>query len=343
MDALGNCCSVGDLGCDQVCYSGREFDCNSVCGGTAQLDCAGVCGGSAAPDCNGVCGGSAAPDCTGACGGSAVRDCAGTCNGSAVLDCSGQCGGGKRWDNCNNCLLPSSPEWNSCNQVCQQPSGYGNTFAAIRWACIHGPFKQIQDMMWGPFQRKKVWGAKEAHTQGYDHWDFWNFNPGWKVQSDVICGCVRDYGCFDPATPITLADGSVKLAKDVTAGDQLLNPVTGQALTGEQIVESGEDKPLVALEAAGRVIQVSDGHAVLTRDRGRLPAGDLSLNDHVLGADGEWHRIETLRLLPLKYGQRVINFFVAAEGDQQEHHMLDSNGIVTGDLFLQRNLALSKR
>lgn len=331
-DASGQCCLQAELGCDGICFSGRVLDCAGVCNGNAKRDCAGVCNGQAELDCAGVCNGTAVKDCRGVCNGTTVIGCDGFCGSGKVKDCRNICGGGWTWDNCAHCLPPNNPTRDSCSQDCRTggEAPVGGTFA---WTCITVPAGGISWEQYGSYQ---------AWQHSYpSHWLWvWGYGIGFTYNetSRQLCACQRVTGCFDPRTPITLVDGSRKQADEVRAGDVLLNPLTNEGLEVDKVVESGEDKPLVELGYGNVILHVTDGHPVLTKDRGLQRAGDLTLNDSVLGADLEWHRLDILTLLPVSYGQRVLNFIVKTSSADEAGHMLDSGGIVTGDLFLQQQL-----
>jgi hypothetical protein len=73
--------------------------------------------------------------------------------------------------------------------------------------------------------------------------------------------------------------------------------------------------------------------------RGLKAAAELTLDDEILVATGKYKKITIIRTLPLVKNQKVINFVVASKSKKSTDHMLLANGIITGDLHLQRQLS----
>lgn len=157
-------------------------------------------------------------------------------------------------------------------------------------------------------------------------------------QANVICACVRITGCFHPDTNLTLSDGSVKKAKDVTVQDSLFNPVTGKSTKVLSVIESKEEHSLVEFGFDKTKVTVSQGHAVLTESGKLVKAKDLKVGDMVMGADKKFHKVDHLKQLDVVSGQKVINFNLETDSRETNDHMLLSDGVVTGDLFVQGTL-----
>lgn len=178
--------------------------------------------------------------------------------------------------------------------------------------------------------------------KNYEVWCYRGSNQGLITpifpESNVICACVRVSGCFHPDTQISLSDGTTKKAKEVTVQDSLLNPVTGKAVKVLSVVESKEQAELVEFGFEKVKLKVSEGHAVLVEGGKLKKAKELVVGDKVLGADKKYHSIDNLKRLSVESGQKVINFNLETDSKDTNDHMLLSDGIATGDLFVQGSI-----
>ena len=158
-----------------------------------------------------------------------------------------------------------------------------------------------------------------------------------------VCGSMRINGCFAPETKLTLADGSVKQAKEVKAGDELFNPLTKKAVTVERVIEGPEDVGMVSVKTASGELKVSQEHPMLTA-KGLVQAKDLKAGDTVFNGDNQEVEVASVEIKPVEEGQYVINFIVKGDGDAKDYknRMLLSEGVITGDLTTQIELKLGK-
>ena len=155
-----------------------------------------------------------------------------------------------------------------------------------------------------------------------------------------LCGLMRNnHGCFPPGVHVaTDGNGGTKLVEDVAVGDFLWNPILGRSAKVLRVVEGGESLPLVSFGFGQTTLSTSQQHPVLT-DRGIKMAKNLTLADSVYTADGTLHALEFVSLLPVDQGQSVINFILESHSDSENERMILADGIVTGDLAVQRALA----
>ena len=152
------------------------------------------------------------------------------------------------------------------------------------------------------------------------------------------CAWVRVEGCFAPETKILLADGTERAIEDISAGDMVLNPNTGQAMRVRSLLESYEDKPLVEVVYGGRALRVTSQHPMVTQ-RGVIPALSLLSSDSVQTSDGNLHAVEQVNILPLEPKQRVINLELDTDSQTFSDRYIVAEGMVTGDLRVQTLLA----
>lgn len=165
------------------------------------------------------------------------------------------------------------------------------------------------------------------------------FNTAAKQQSCFICGEVRSFGgCFPPGVRVVLGDGSsTKSVEDVRAGDMLWNPVIKKGFRVKTISQGPEKKDLIVVHAGGVTLRMTSEHPVVTL-KGLKQAGQLVRGDILRDASGKDAVIDAITLEPVSAGLTVINFIL--EGGGSEHDgLLVADGLMVGDLTIQRRLA----
>lgn len=138
------------------------------------------------------------------------------------------------------------------------------------------------------------------------------------------------WGCIAPDTPVLMADGSYKLAKNIKMGDKTaLEEGTG---TVKAIYTGREAKPSVCIETAnGRRFCCTKEHPVLTK-RGFLTAGELNGADLI--KDMEDGFVSIIMIYPVNLPE-VLNFDI--EPEEGKHAVLICDGLVTGDNAMQKS------
>ncbi len=154
------------------------------------------------------------------------------------------------------------------------------------------------------------------------------------------CGVIRDVkGCFPPGVRVALDEnGATKKVEEIAVGDKLWNPVLKTQVAVERVIEGPESLPIIELSFSEHSVRMTQGHPVKT-DKGIKAAKTLTLDDKVLGSDGEYHSVDALKALPVRESQRVINFVMAATGSDAEARMISADGLVTGDYVVQQEIA----
>lgn len=152
------------------------------------------------------------------------------------------------------------------------------------------------------------------------------------------CASMRIAGCFAPETKILMADGSEKEIQDISAGEMVRNPVSGQALAVESLIESFEENSLIEVTLSDRKLRITENHPVLT-SRGIISANKLSKLDEVKTLDGKFHKVSDIKVLEKKSKQRVLNLKLKTDSKDFDSHMVLADGIVTGDHFVQERFA----
>ena len=158
-------------------------------------------------------------------------------------------------------------------------------------------------------------------------------DPSEFVNACWTCASLRIEGCFVPETLITLANGSQKAIKDLTAGELVLNPLTGKGVAIKSILESSEELAIIAITAGGKTVKVTQTHPVYT-ERGVLAANQLKATDKVSLGQG-FQAITEIKELEIQTGQKVLNLRLDIDSEELTDHLLISDGIITGDLTAQ--------
>ena len=346
----GNCLEGQVTGCDGVCDSGAVDDLCGVCGGdnSSCADCKGIPNGPTTYDECGVCDGPGAGPC--GCDYTVVKDDCGVCGGDGTSCLIGPCenadinavnftsqkhdgvwtkfnGSQSSFDASNNLhfqyirdrtVVGCIPNPNTAGLVqTLQNGGTLDLFTDYRWqgrsANRDKVSQQRQDQLTSRLQQL----AQENST------------------SCFICGHVRKKkGCFPPEALLTLISGESITAAEVSAGDVLLNPISGEGVRVLQVIEGPEELPLVGIAFEGGYLRVSQDHPVLT-DTGLKAARDVTSDDKIFDKDRKAQQVTRVSLLPVDEGQRVINFILSVNSKDDADHMLVADGVIAGDLILQ--------
>ena len=142
-------------------------------------------------------------------------------------------------------------------------------------------------------------------------------------------------GCFAMGTEITMADGSKKPIAVISAGG-VRNPVTGKAMEIAEVVSGPEaDKAMWTIGYAGKTVVVTETHPFAT-NMGVKAAKHLTVGEKVLTANG-YKALDTVVKMKINPTQVVKNLTIKG-AKSVEDHMVEADGVVTGDLFLQRQI-----
>lgn len=166
----------------------------------------------------------------------------------------------------------------------------------------------------------------------------------------------RVNSCFTPDTLILMGDKTQRRVDELKDGDLVWNPALNKAQAIKARIAGPEKKPMYEIGYGDYSVKVTEGHPMLIQKReaaGIAPvalsnasesktqvvrAMDITEQDRILGADGKFHQVKTLKVLPLDPHQQVWNFELEADSDDLAHHMIVANGIITGDVRVQANL-----
>jgi hypothetical protein len=184
-----------------------------------------------------------------------------------------------------------------------------------------------------------------------------------RCKLEAWCPGLRDEsGCFVKDTLIRLADGSQKEIRFVTEGELIRNPVSGEAVRVKRVIAGPEPVPVVEISVSDTVLRVTEEHplavrrdilGVMMRNAGysneRRPNREAELHqaelrtarevkpgDALLLPDGSFAAVIEVRRRLLPAGENVYNIELDAPPDSAGSHLLEANGVVAGDLFLQQ-------
>jgi hypothetical protein len=144
-------------------------------------------------------------------------------------------------------------------------------------------------------------------------------------------------GCFAMGTEITMADGSKKPIAVLNAGEMIRNPVTGKSMEVESVVSGPEaDKPMYTVGYEGKSVVVTQTHPFATK-LGVRAAMHLKTGDKVLTADGSYKALDQVVKMKINPTQVVKNLTIK-NAKTAIDHMVEADGVVTGDLYLQKQI-----
>jgi hypothetical protein len=153
-----------------------------------------------------------------------------------------------------------------------------------------------------------------------------------------VVGTRQGCGCFEEKTQIQMADGSLKLASEIRAGDLVFNPKTARAQSIRRVIAGPERWPLLKVQAGGKSVTVTGEHPFLTKD-GLKPAYKLSPDDTLIEGQVET-KVQAVIQEERKAdaeAPEVWNFELVGSSEDDDHYVL-ANGVMTGDLYLQQKL-----
>jgi hypothetical protein len=159
-----------------------------------------------------------------------------------------------------------------------------------------------------------------------------------------------------------MADGSEMTINLLAKGDLVMDPLTGNGVAVRQVIAGPETIPVVEFALEGKTLRVTQEHPMVIRfaqsklhpaaltapgtehDRALTVPGelrkarDVAVGDELLLTGGKYARVTGIRRELIAATDKVFNFELEAEGAAAKHLVI-ANGVVTGDLILQKRLA----
>jgi hypothetical protein len=156
-----------------------------------------------------------------------------------------------------------------------------------------------------------------------------------------VCERAGGSGCFAPDTKIVVKDRGGIDARDIKVGDLILNPKTKTYARVQQVVQGSEKEALELhfdVDGKHHSSKLSFEHVMVT-ERGYVRAAQIVKGDKLLRSDGFWAPVLSVEKVPAR---KVINFVLNPSSTSYEDHLVESDGLITGDLWLQNNLKAPK-
>jgi Fe2+ transport system protein FeoA len=146
-------------------------------------------------------------------------------------------------------------------------------------------------------------------------------------------------GCFAPETLITMADGSKKQIQEIKLNDRVKNPLTGLSAIVIRVSKGPEaDKSMLEVGFKdGSKVVVTSKHPFMTR-QGLKQADELTDADEIIVRSGAFRKVDHLVRRPVNGSQTVVNIAVTGKTFEAADHMIEADGVIAGDLFLQEKL-----
>lgn len=150
-------------------------------------------------------------------------------------------------------------------------------------------------------------------------------------------------GCFAPETLITMADGQKKEIQKIKLNDKVRNPLNGLPAIVIRITKGPEsDKGMLEIGFKGsHKVVVTSKHPFMTR-QGLKQADELTEKDELVIGQDSFKKITHIVRRPVKVDQTVVNIAVTGQTFEASDHMIEADGVIAGDLFLQEKLENSK-
>ncbi len=140
-------------------------------------------------------------------------------------------------------------------------------------------------------------------------------------------------------TLITMANGSKKPIKDIKLNDRVKNPLNGSSSIVIRVTKGPEAKKgliEVGFKNLSKVV-VTTKHPFMTK-KGLKQADELTVEDEIITKSGDYRKIDHLVHRQVNPDQQVVNIAVTGQTFEAADHMLEADGVIAGDLFLQEKL-----
>jgi hypothetical protein len=166
---------------------------------------------------------------------------------------------------------------------------------------------------------------------------YYGFDPDNNCQSVGIIGNRGSEGCFAADTGILMEDQSIRTISELTQNDRIWNPILNRGMAIKKIVKGPESNGLFQIDLQGSSVKVTRNHPFMT-PMGLIGARELKAGDKILSPSGTWDIVKSTKELPVDPEAVVWNLEIATDEHDETHHMIVANGILSGDLYLQKRI-----
>ena len=125
---------------------------------------------------------------------------------------------------------------------------------------------------------------KETIDPKADHFTY-DFPENFDIKVTDNCdgGCTY---CFPEGTPVQLSDGTKKSIETITEGDKVLSydVTANKCVIGDvsRLFKREYTGELIGIELNGVITWCTPNHKILTKNRGLVQAGDITLTDDIV-------------------------------------------------------------
>ena len=179
-------------------------------------------------------------------------------------------------------------------------------------------------------------GCLGFKAKGKNDNTIWGYDP----RNECKKGYIRDrdeIGCFATGTMVRMGNGQLRPVQHIRPGDLVWNPVRQQAFPVDEVIRGPEKQPLWMIRTAHHRLLVTADHPLPTSS-GLRQAQQLRAGERVRTVDG-WQTVTAAGQQPSPPEQAVWNLSLVGGADENDH-MLEADGMVSGDFTLQKRLSV---
>ncbi len=145
-------------------------------------------------------------------------------------------------------------------------------------------------------------------------------------------------GCFEEGTLVTTQNGQKEIEKLNLATDKIWNPISEQWMSLSRRTVTVAKGTMYTITTASGTVTTTDNHPFMLMSGEVVKASELNTGDLLATAESG-DLITNIAINPIEDYILVYNLVYANVGEQKEDHFVEVNGVVSGVLFLQDQVA----
>jgi len=149
----------------------------------------------------------------------------------------------------------------------------------------------------------------------------------------IQCHTKRIQGCFLGGVKIRMADKSLVDIELIKEGDIVFNPFVQKGFKVKQVFSGDEKEEMIKLTVGDDSLVVTRNHAMWVNGK-FIKAQDIKLKDEVI----YYNEARYLHKSVYEKKENVVYNLLLEDGDSWEDHIVEANGIMTGDIKVQKFL-----
>ncbi len=150
--------------------------------------------------------------------------------------------------------------------------------------------------------------------------------------------CRTADGCFDINTKIRMFSGEDKVITELKKGDLVYNPKTQKPVKINYLTVGPEKEPMYYINVDNKTLKITKKHPFFTLS-GWKEAYLLNTNDLIFNTENKFSKIKSIEIQRSTEEVIVANLYLDNTSTNYDDHFVLANGIPTGDLFIQQELA----